>query len=193
MSLEEFLAWQDGAVIAEWVNGEVVRMAPASLRHQAIGSFLEKVLGILVEVEGLGVVLRAPFAMRVPGIASVREPDLQFVRGDRTHLLRETYVDGPADLVVEIASPESVGRDRGEKFVEYESAGIPEYWLIDPERQQAEFYQLAADGRYRLVVPDAEGDYRSAAVTGFWLHVGWLWQDQLPPTLDVLRELGLIE
>ncbi|MEJ7756097.1 MAG: Uma2 family endonuclease [Nocardioidaceae bacterium] len=59
-----------------------------------------------------------------------------------TASFQKTYLDGAADLAIEIISPESIGRDRGEKFVEYEAAGIREYWLIDPERRQAEFYRL---------------------------------------------------
>lgn len=47
--------------------------------------------------------------------------------------MKETYLDGPADLVVGIVSPDSVGRDRGEKFYEYAQGGVPEYWLIDPQ------------------------------------------------------------
>ena len=71
--------------------------------------------------------------------------------------------------VIEIISPDSIARDRGDKFVEYEAGGVSEYWLIDPLRQQAGFYQPAADGRYRLVPPDADGIYHSPVVSGFRL------------------------
>ncbi len=83
-----------------------------------------------------------------------------------------------------------MGRDRGEKFYEYEQAGIREYWLIDPQREQAEFYPLTPEGRYRLTLPDAEGVYRSAVLPGFWLRVAWLWQPSR--VLEALRELALI-
>jgi Uma2 family endonuclease len=93
---------------------------------------------------------------------------------------------------VEIGSPESIGRDRGDKFVEYEAAGVQEYWLIDPLRQQAEFYQLDDKGLYRAAAIAADGIYRSDVLTGFWLRVPWLWQSSLPPVLSVLQELGVI-
>ncbi len=92
----------------------------------------------------------------------------------------------------EIASPESRLRDRGEKFAEYEMGGVKEYWLIDPEEGQADFYQLDQRGRYRLMEPDDEGICRSQVLSGFWLKVEWLWRDPLPPLLEVLRELELI-
>jgi Uma2 family endonuclease len=93
---------------------------------------------------------------------------------------------------VEIVSPESKVRDRGEKFYEYEAAGVGEYWLIDPDRQQAEFYRLGAGGHYRLFTADAEGIYQSEVLPGLWLRVEWLWQEPLPKVLDVLREMELI-
>ncbi len=43
------------------------------------------------------------------------------------------------DLVIEIISPQSRGRDRGDKFYEYEKDGVKEAWVIDYPRKQAEF------------------------------------------------------
>ena len=189
MTYEEFLAWANEDTLAEWVDGEVVMYSPANDRHQDLSGFLESVLRSFVEVHELGIVRSAPFQMK---LERGREPDLLFVASEHLGRLRETYLEGPADLLVEIVSPESVGRDRGEKFCEYEQAGVPEYWLIDPVREQAEFYQKGDRGPYRVVLPDAEGIYRSGVVSGFWLRVAWLWQRPLPPVLDVVRELGLI-
>jgi len=189
MTYEEFLAWSDEDTLAEWVNGEVVIYSPASQQHQNLVDFLTSVLRVFVEQNRLGVALSAPFQMK---LERGREPDLLFVAREHLDRLKETYLDGPADLVVEIVSPESAGRDRGEKFYEYEQAGIPEYWLIDPQTERAEFYQLTAAGRYRLVLPDEGGIYRAAVLPGFWLRVEWLWQTPLPAVLDVVRELGLI-
>ncbi len=190
MSYEEFLAWANEDTLAEWVDGEVIMTSPASLRHQSIGGFLAQVLGVYVEEHDLGDVIVPPFQMKLA--ASGREPDLLFVAAEHLHRLRTTYLDGPADLAVEIISPESVGRDRGDKFYEYEQASIPEYWLLDPQARRAEFYQLDPAGVYQLIAPDQEGVYRSAIVPGFWLRVSWLWQDPLPRVLDVLRELGVV-
>jgi Uma2 family endonuclease len=189
MTYEEFLAWADEDTLAEWVDGEVVMYTPASDRHQDVARFLTSVLGVYVETHSLGVIRPAPFQMK---LEHGREPDLLFVAREHAGRLQETHLDGAADLVVEIISPESVGRDRGEKFYEYERAGIPEYWLIDPQTERAEFYQRDIQGHYRMVMPDAEGIYRSAVLPGFWLRVEWLWQEPLPPVLDVVRELGLI-
>jgi Uma2 family endonuclease len=67
----------------------------------------------------------------------------------------ERYVDGPADLVIEVVSPESRVRDRREKFREYQVAGVAEYWLIDPMQKTGEVYALSPSGVYERV---AQGD-----------------------------------
>lgn len=140
----------------------------------------------------MGIVLPAPFQMKPGPSWPGREPDLLFVAQAHLDRLRPTHLDGPADLVVESASPERISRERGETYVEYEAAGIPEYWLLDPDWRQAEFYQLGPAGHYRLVLPDAAGVYRALVLPGLWLRVDWLWQEPLPPALDVLAELGML-
>lgn len=190
MSFAEFLKWDSEHTMAEWIDGEVSVMSPAAERHQEILAFLLTILKLHVEVKDLGRVLPAPFVMRLAKRRRGREPDLLFVSRQRAPLIKKNYLDGPADMVVEIISPESVGRDRGEKFVEYEAAGIKEYWLLDPDRETAEFYELGADGRYRAAdMP--EGIYRSQVVAGFFLRVAWLWQTPAP-TIAALRELKLM-
>jgi len=192
LSYEEFLTAYDG-VRAEWVDGEVVMVLPASDRHQDLVDFLVALLHIYIETKELGWVRSAPFQMRLTPLARGREPDLLFVKKERIDLIQATYLNGPADLAVEVTSPESLLRDRGEKFAEYELAGIPEYWLLDPDRQRADFYVLGTDGRYRLVTVGEDGIYHSQALAGFWLKVSWLWQNPLPKVLTVLRELKIME
>ena len=167
-------------------------LSPASERHQAIRGFLEAILTIYVEQKGLGRVLGAPFQMKTGLDLPGREPDILFVATEHLDRLKETYLDGPADLVIEIVSPESRLRDRGEKFAEYELGGVPEYWIVDPEWERADFYVRGDDERYQRILPDPQGRYHSKVLSGFWLEVSWLWQNPLPPILDILGELGLI-
>lgn len=191
VTFEEFLASLDESARAEWVEGRVVPLTPASAKHQDITLFLASLLSEFTRAKDLGKVLDAPFLVKLPDpLRRGREPDLIFVNRDRLSLLKETYFDGAPDLVVEVTSPESLSRDRGEKFVEYEQAGVGEYWLVDPDRTQAEFYRLQADGRYRLAQVDG-GVYRSERLPGFWLRVDWLWQSPLPSVIRTLKEIGV--
>jgi Uma2 family endonuclease len=191
MTYEKFLEWGDG-VWAEWVDGEVVLMSPPSNPHQSLMAFLGALLLLFVEVKQLGRIFLPPFQMKLSTRPSGREPDLLFISNDQLGNLKHNYLDGPADMVVEIISPESQSRDRGDKFYEYEEAGIREYWILDQIRRRAEFYQLE-EGTYHLIDPDEAGIYRSRVIEGLWLKVHWLWQDPLPTLMSVLKEWGLVK
>ncbi len=77
------------------------------------------------------------------------------------------------------------------KFFEYEQAGVKEYWLVDPEREQAEFYRLDERESYQVVALN-EGVFRSEVLTGLELDTAWLWQEPLPPLMFVLKAWGLV-
>lgn len=190
IGFEEFLVRFDG-IHAEWDDGRVSMMSPASDDHQNIRDFLIAVIRLHSEFHQTGWVRSSPFLMRLPNKPAGREPDLLYLASEHDQRIRPTFLDGPADLVVEIISPESDERDRGTKFVEYEAAGVREYWLIDPLRHEAMFYQLDAHARYR---PGqiTDGIYHSIVLAGFWLRVEWLWQRPLPKVLSVLKELGVL-
>jgi Uma2 family endonuclease len=149
ITYEEFLDLVDEDTLAEWVDGAIIVTSPANLRHQEIGRFLLTTLGYFVSVHNLGRVIDAPFQVKLP--RSGRESDVIYIANAHLDRLTPTYLDGPADLVVEIVSPESSRRDREEKFAEYQEAGIPEYWLLDPQTEQAAFYWLGTGGQYELV------------------------------------------
>jgi Uma2 family endonuclease len=166
--------------------------SPASFGHQDLGSFLESVLRIYIEVNNLGALVRAPYVMKLAAISRGREPDLIFIGRDRMRLITRNYLNDPADLAIEIISPESKKRDTEIKFAEYQAAGVGEYWMLDPDYRKAEFYQLGVDGRYRRATIGPDGVYHSKAISGFWLKVEWLWQTPAPATLDVLRELEVL-
>lgn len=192
MTYEEFLAWAEDGSHVEWVDGEVIPMSPASKKHQRIVRFLVALFQFFVESKQLGEILCAPFQMKLSTRPSGREPDVMFISNERLELLKNAYLDGPADLAVEVVSPESVARDRGDKFQEYEQGGVREYWLIEPVREQAEFYLLGDDGLYRLAAISADGIFHSRVLDGLYLKVEWLWQEPLPTLLSVLKEWKLI-
>ncbi len=191
LTYEEFLTQYDG-LHAEWEDGEVVVMSPVSRRHQDIGAFLLKTIGLYVEAHSLGEVFYAEFQMRLRAQKTGREPDILFVATQNLDRVQPNYLDGPADLAIEIISPESIRRDRDLKFREYEAAGVGEYWLLDPLQQTATFYQRTLEGRYQEVALDTGGRYYSPALPGLWLKPDWLWLTPLPPTLGIVKQWGLV-
>ncbi|MBV9850380.1 MAG: Uma2 family endonuclease [Armatimonadetes bacterium] len=188
VTYEGFLDWADEDTYAEWVDGEIEIMSPASLPHQDLSGFLHRLLAQYAEDRSAGKVLAAPFQMKLAKVRRGREPDLLFITSANLARLRHNFLDGPADLAVEIVSPESALRDRGAKYGEYEAGGVREYWILDSETQRADFFVLDPAGRYQRAQPDSGGIYRSAILPSLWINVGWLWQDPLPPVRQILRE-----
>ena len=189
ISYETFLECTD-LTFAEWVDGEVIVKPSETSRHQDLVVFLSTSISVWVEECDLGWTLlrfQIKLAPNLPG----REPDFFFVRHANPAKLHTYYLEGPADLTVEIVSLESRARDRGEKFYEYEQAGVKEYWLIDPEREQAEFYLLNEQGVYQTV-PLNNGVFRSEVLKGLELDTLWLWQEPLPPLMSVIKVWGLV-
>lgn len=190
MTEEEFIAWMDEDVKAEFVDGMVIIVSPESSRSEQLRWFIGTVLHMFVERHELGEVFGPNFRIRVrQGLWRV--PDLLFVARERAHLIKETYLDGVPDLVMEIVSPDSVARDWREKYLDYERASVREYWIIDPQSKRVDVYHLGESGRYEAL-PLKEGIYHSTVVAGFFLRPEQLWQEPLPKTIDVLRELGVI-
>ncbi len=191
MSYADFLTQVDESKQAEWVNGEAIIFMPPGRRHQDLVTFLVTLLGVFVKHFQLGELLVAPFEMKISLDGNAREPDLLFVAQEHLDRLTEQRLVGPADLVVEVISPESVYRDRSDKFDEYEAAGIREYWLIDarPGKEQAHFWALSATGHYQALPVDQDGIVRSLVLADFWLKVDWLLQEPKPNPLLLFAEI----
>lgn len=185
MSYEEFLAIEGEHQHAEWEDGETILLMPATPEHQDVVSFLLTLLRLFVDFFSLGKVLTAPVEMKPSLTSNAREPDILSIAQAHLARLNDKRLSGPADLVVEVISPESVRRDRNRKFREYQEAGVKEYWVIDasPGVERADFWVLDQNGQYRAALLDDEGIYRSSAIKGFWLDEAWLWQTPLPNSL----------
>ena len=188
MTYDEWRTFVAESAHSEWANGEVIVFMSPKEKHQLVLQFLSVLIGNFVALFSLGAILFAPYEMRaVPG-GSASEPDLLFIASEHLDRVTENGLAGPADLLIEIISPESRARDRSDKFYEYQDAGVPEYWLFDPRsgRERSDFYQLNAQGQYVAVLPDADGRCHSAVLPGFWLDPNWLWQETLPSPLGLL-------
>jgi Uma2 family endonuclease len=191
MSYEEYLAWADEDIHAEWVNGEVIVQMPPKPQHQRVVAFLMQLLGLFTRLFQLGELLPAPLEMRATPDGPAREPDLLFVAREHFDRLTDVRLNGPADLVVEVVSDDSVARDRADKFYEYQAAGVTEYWIIDPRPgyERADFYVLDDKGRYRPVLVDPDGRYHSTVLTGFWFQIDWVLAGESPEVLQALAQI----
>jgi Uma2 family endonuclease len=190
MTYAQFLEWDFENPHVEWVDGEVVMMAPVSGEHQLVRRFLINLFSLLIEQDGVGELFDDPFQMKTGADLPGRAPDIQFSAKRNLKRLKTNHLEGPADLVIEVISPGSRGTDRGDKFDEYEKGGVREYWLLDPLRKRAEFYRLGRDKLFHPMQVDESGVFRSAVLKGMWIRVEWLWQR--PKVMKVLKEWGLL-
>lgn len=190
MSYAQFLESAEIDPHTEWVNGEVIPMAPVSDEHSDVQVFLLQILGAFVDAHSLGKLRMEPFQMKAGPNLPGRAPDILFVSKKNSSRLKKNHLEGPADLVVEIISPGSQSVDRGAKYYEYEAGGVREYWLIDPIRNKAEFYQLGQEGVYHLAQLD-NGLFHSAVLKGLWIKVAWLWKKPRPSVLAIQKEWKL--
>lgn len=130
------------------------------------------------------------FLMKTGPHLAGRVPDVLVLATENEHRIRRNYIEGPADLAVEIVSPDSVVRDRETKLEEYEMGGVREYWLIDPLEHKATFYALEGE-RFVALPVEADERVRSRVLPGPWLRPEWLLSEPRPKRSEVLRAWDL--
>jgi Uma2 family endonuclease len=186
MTSEEFLDWLRPGVFADLIDGEIVLHSPVNLRHARLVNFMERLLAAYLEHEDLGELHRETVAIRL----SVREmfmPDLAYFTKAQSARLAATHAPFAPTFAMEALSPTTARNDTGRKFAAYESHGIQEYWILDPENLDHHFYRRAGD----MLVEFAEAAERidSASIAGFWVKRAWLNPGKLPAVRGCLAEI----
>ncbi len=143
-SEEDYLALETSHLV-EFSHGHVEVLPMPTQSHQFIVFFLARLLQDFLVAQRGGTLLQAPFRVRLwPG--KYREPDILLMLPEHDHRRYEEFWDG-ADLVIEVISGTAKDRERNlvTKRREYATAGIPEYWLIDPRLETVTVLQLAGE------------------------------------------------
>jgi Uma2 family endonuclease len=118
----------------ELTDGSIEVLPMPTKAHQRIVRFLFLLLQRWIDTSEVGEVFFAPMPVRL-GPGRFREPDIVVLLESGSEF--RGHPQG-ADLVMEVVSPgeENRRRDLEIKPVEYASAGIKEYWIIDPEKAE---------------------------------------------------------
>jgi hypothetical protein len=103
-------------------------------------------------------------------------PDMLFFTGHTLNTLYEYYLDGPAELVIEVTRPAHRDYDYQTKRTQYARAAVPEYLIVDPATQTADFLRLV-QGEYVPQTPDVDGLYRPQSVPGLAIAPHRLWAE----------------
>lgn len=166
LSAEDWLQFPDDGRFYEVVEGELYVSPPPTTEHQRIAGHLYTMLRRHLEATSQGEVLFAPVGVRLSE-HDVVEPDLVVMRAEHAERVRDRWIEGPPDLVVEILSPGTAGRDLVLKRELYERAGVPEYWIVDPKSRSVEVLHLER-GRYgRDRYANPSDLIRSRTLSGF--------------------------
>ncbi|MGH2557684.1 MAG: Uma2 family endonuclease [Thermomicrobiales bacterium] len=130
----------------ELIGGEIVVTAAPAPVHQRLALRLIRDVDAGVVQPGYGELFIAPTDVWLTPYDTVI-PDLFVIATGSTAVVGDRYVQGPPDLIVEILSPSTKGRDRVRKAALYATHGVPEYWLVDPETKSIAVLGLN-NGRY---------------------------------------------
>ncbi|AQG79791.1 hypothetical protein AWR27_10915 [Spirosoma montaniterrae] len=136
-----FREWLRDDVKAEFINGEIIMHSPVKRRHLDATQNLLILLRVYVHKHDLGAV---DSEKALVGLTrNDYEPDICFWNAETAASFQDDQMEHPApDLIVEVLSKSTTGRDRGIKFEDYAAHGVLEYWIIDPVRKSVEQYQL---------------------------------------------------
>lgn len=166
---DAYLALPESNYLVELSDGELIMMSPATETHQRVLMALFLKMHAFIEAEKLGTIRFAPLPVRLwPD--KIRKPDILFVSNEHADRIGEKFY-GPPDLVVEVVSPSTRHADRVEKFTEYAAAGIPEYWLVDPEDQTVEVFTLQERAYVLEIKVELGESARSQVLEGFSVPV----------------------
>lgn len=188
MTFEDFCAVVPDGQKADLLDGVIYMASPDSRRANRITSLLTTLLETFTSARGIGgEVFVNRFAFQLDEINGP-EPDVAWVAKDRLHLIGEGRMQAGPDLTVEVVSRDSRTRDWVDKRLKYESAGVREYWIIDPIQRRVEFLRLQG-GRYEVVPLEENRIFRSEVVGGFWLNIDWLLTFPLPNAYHCLQEV----
>jgi Uma2 family endonuclease len=130
---------------AELIDGEMYLMAPPTRGHQRIaGALYRKIADHIDSKGGDCEVDIAPFAVFLNADdQNYVEPDISVIC-DRSKLT-EKGCNGAPDWIIEIVSPSSRRTDYFTKLFKYRTAGVREYWIVDPEKASVRVYNFESE------------------------------------------------
>ena len=177
MTYEDLQQTPDDGNRYEIIDGEpIVSPAPSLLHQELVVRLLVLIQAYLVESRFGGKIFPAPVDVRLAE-HTVVQPDLVYVSAARSHIrANPAFVNGVPDLVVEILSPSTRAYDEHVKHRLYERAGLPEYWLVDLNREALTILTLRK-GAYVATAAQSASRVSSVVLPGLAIDVPALFAD----------------
>ena len=155
----------------ELVEGELIMVPSPTTDHQRISWNLERMLGDFVQRHDLGLLLHAPLDV-VFSQEDVVQPDIFFISKERWQIITKENIQGAPDLIVEVLSLATAGRDRTYKRTLYARHGVTEYWIVAPEEGSIEVMKLGEAGFETVDIYRRRNTLTSPLLKGLQLDVG---------------------
>ena len=143
-TLDDIYALPDGER-AELIDGQIYYMAPPSRKHQEILGRLYRTIADYIDSKGGSCKpYIAPFAVFLNGDdKNYVEPDISVIcKPDK---LNDKGCNGAPDWIIEIVSPGSRKMDYYTKLFKYRTAGVREYWIVDPDKNRVTVYNFESE------------------------------------------------
>lgn len=184
-----FYEWIDEHTKAEFINGEIVVHSPVRRVHWKITDLLSSLLSIYVRINKLGII--GTEKVMIALTRNDYEPDIVFFNIEKAAVFEADQVLFPApDFVVEVLSKKTQKTDRTTKKEDYAAHGIPEYWIIDPDKERIEQYLLLNPTDKVYFEPYIflrDDEITSKAIPGFTIPVKAVFDEQV--NMTTLQEL----
>jgi Uma2 family endonuclease len=157
----------------EFINGEIVFHSPVIKRHNMASGSLYTLANTFVQKHQLGFVGIEKILVSLT--RNDYEPDICYFTADKARDFTPKQMRFPApDWVVEVLSASTSKTDRTTKFQDYAAHGVREYWIIDPDNETVEQYELVDDEsnpRYELILKASDSTIRSITLAGFAIPI----------------------
>jgi Uma2 family endonuclease len=139
LTVDDWFTRPDVPERSELYQGVLIVAPPPDMRHQI--ATLE-IAGALLALDhrGEGIAAVAPTGVVLASDIGF-EPDVLYLSPERVHLLKQRGIEGPPDIVVEVASPGTRRFDRLTKLPTYLEYGVREVWIVDPESRTVEVHE----------------------------------------------------
>lgn len=172
-TIEDIYELPDGTR-AELIDGQIYYMAPPNRRHQDIsGELFGTIREYIKSNHGSCKPYAAPFAV------FLNEDDKNYVEPDISVIcnpekLNDKGCVGAPDWIIEIVSPGSKNMDYYTKLFKYRTAGVREYWIVDPDKNRVTVYTFATNGMEEYAFTDniPAGIYPGFSINLSKLNIG---------------------
>jgi Uma2 family endonuclease len=153
-TIEDIYALPEGTR-AELIDGQLYMMAPPNRRHQEIVFSLSRKIADYIDLkDGSCKTYIAPFAVFLnQDNLNYVEPDISVICDPNK--LTDRGCAGAPDWVIEIVSPSSRRMDYSTKVFKYRSAGVQEYWIVDPDKKRITIWDFENDNTEEFSFSDS--------------------------------------